>query len=119
MILLITDSNEECVDCDSILEELENIDDDTDRHGIAFLKTPDTAVAEEFGVEDFPALIYFERGSPSIYEGDLAAEEDVLQWLILQKTEDRIELVNRDLLEVMIEETQYLAVFFCESRNPQ
>lgn len=42
------------------------------------------------------------------------AEEDVLQWLILQKTEDRIETINRNMLEVMLEDTQYLAVFFCE-----
>ena len=47
--------------------------------------------------------------------GDLLAEEDVLQWLVLQKTEDTIETVNRNMLEVMLEDTQYLAVFFCES----
>lgn len=46
--------------------------------------------------------------------GDLLAEEDVLQWLILQKTEDTIETVNRNMLEVMLEDTQYLAVFFCK-----
>lgn len=50
------------------------------------------------------------------FVGDLTAEEDVLQWLLLQKSEDRIELINRDMLEVMIEEAQYLAVFFCKHR---
>lgn len=49
------------------------------------------------------------------FPGDLLAEEDVLQWLILQKTEDTIETVNRNMLEVMLEDTQYLAVFFCKS----
>ena len=47
--------------------------------------------------------------------GDLLAEEEVLQWLVLQKTEDRIETVNRNMLEVMLVDSQYLAVFFCES----
>lgn len=39
----------------------------------------------------------------------------MLQWLITQKTEDRIELITRQMLETMVEETQYLAVYFCKS----
>lgn len=46
--------------------------------------------------------------------GDLAVEEEVLQWLITQKTEDRIELITRVMLEAFVEETQYLAVYFCK-----
>lgn len=49
-----------------------------------------------------------------MYEGSLKEEEEVLQWLIQQKTEDRIELITRVMLESMVEETQYLAVYFCE-----
>lgn len=49
-----------------------------------------------------------------MFEGDLAEEEEVLQWLIQQKTEDRIELITRVMLETMVEETQYLAVYFCK-----
>uniref|UniRef100_T1J1H2 Thioredoxin domain-containing protein n=1 Tax=Strigamia maritima TaxID=126957 RepID=T1J1H2_STRMM len=105
-------NKEDCENCGKVLEELENIDDDTDRHGILFVKTQDLSLANAYGVHDFPALIYFEKHVPNIYEGDLLAEEDVLQWLITQKTEDTIETVNRDLLERMIEDTQYLAVFF-------
>ena len=46
--------------------------------------------------------------------GQLREEEEVLQWLITQKTEDRIELITRTMLETMVEETTYLAVYFCE-----
>ncbi|XP_043240594.1 uncharacterized protein LOC122391084 isoform X5 [Amphibalanus amphitrite] len=106
------DDNDSCADCAIILQELENIDDDTDRHGIKFVKTQDMEMANSFGVTEFPALIYFEKQTPSVFEGDLRAEEDVLQWLVLQKTEDRIETVNRGVLEQMLEDTQYLAVFF-------
>ncbi|KAK3864390.1 hypothetical protein Pcinc_029923 [Petrolisthes cinctipes] len=101
-----------CETCMQILEELENIDDDTDRIGVSFVKTQDLKVAERYGVTHLPALLYFEHQVPTVYEGDLLAEEDVLQWLILQKTEDTIETVNRNMLEVMLEDTQYLAVFF-------
>lgn len=46
--------------------------------------------------------------------GELNEEEEVLQWLITQKTEDRIELITRQMLETMVEDTQYLAVYFCK-----
>lgn len=48
--------------------------------------------------------------------GQLNEEEEVLQWLITQKTEDRIELITRQMLETMVQDahTQYLAVYFCK-----
>lgn len=52
--------------------------------------------------------LYFES------TGDLKEEEEVLQWLITQRTEDRIELVTRSMLETIVQETQYLAVYFCK-----
>ncbi|XP_052740631.1 uncharacterized protein LOC112055044 isoform X5 [Bicyclus anynana] len=101
-----------CEQCAGILEELENIDDDCDRHGIKFVKTQDYSISESYGVTDFPVLVYFENNIPNVYEGSLAEEEEVLQWLITQKTEDRIELITRVMLEHMVEESQYLAVYF-------
>ncbi|XP_059049760.1 uncharacterized protein LOC131844810 isoform X4 [Achroia grisella] len=120
LINLIEESNSlavyfygpDCEQCAGILEELENIDDDCDRHGIKFVKTQDYTIAESYGVTDFPVLVYFEQNIPNVYEGALAEEEEVLQWLITQKTEDRIELITRVMLEKMVEETQYLAVYF-------
>ncbi|XP_055320491.1 uncharacterized protein LOC129577457 isoform X26 [Sitodiplosis mosellana] len=107
---------DDCEQCTKTLEELENIDDDCDRHGITFVKTKDFSVAEQFGVHDFPALVYFESSIPNVFEGQLNEEEEVLQWLITQKTEDRIELITRQMLETMVEDTQYLAVYFSPER---
>ncbi|XP_050343186.1 uncharacterized protein LOC126768861 isoform X4 [Nymphalis io] len=106
------DDSLDCEQCNGILEELENIDDDCDRHGIKFVKTQDYSIAESYGVTDFPVLVYFEHNIPNVYEDSLGEEEEVLQWLITQKTEDRIELITRVMLEKMVEETQYLAVYF-------
>jgi len=94
------------------LEELENIDDDTDKLEIKFVKTQELEMAEKYGVMEWPSLLYFERQIPTVFEGDLTAEEDVLQWLVLQKTEDTIETINRNMLQVMMQEQQYLAVYF-------
>ena len=76
------------------------------------VKTTDSAFAEEVGVETYPALIFFKDGVPNLYEGDLTVEEEVLDWLIEMKVENHIELITRPMLEIMVEEVQYLAVFF-------
>ncbi|CAH0558548.1 unnamed protein product [Brassicogethes aeneus] len=101
-----------CEYCTKILEELENIDDDCERHGIKFVKTEDFRIAEQYGATDFPVLMYFEMGNGGVFEGELEEEEEVLQWLIQQRTEDRIELITRVMLENLVEDSQYLAVYF-------
>lgn len=67
-IVFIADTDD-CEQCTKILEELENIDDDCDRHGITFVKTKDFSVAETYGVHDYPALVYFENSIPNVFEG--------------------------------------------------
>ena len=67
-------------------------------------------------MDTYPALVFFKDGVPNLYEGDLGVEEEVLDWLTEMKVESHIELITRPMLETMVEETQYLAVFFCEYR---
>lgn len=110
--LFLDSDSDDCDTCTEVLEELENIDDDCERHGIVFVKTKDLKVAEHYGATDFPVLMYFEHGVGGMFEGDIVEEEEVLQWLIQQRTEDRIELITRVMLENLVEDTQYLAVYF-------
>lgn len=54
---------------------------------------------------------------PIIYEGDLMDEEGVLDFLTSLEAmdlPDRIEEVNAKILAKIIEETDYVAVLFCE-----
>ncbi|XP_058053281.1 uncharacterized protein LOC131205271 isoform X1 [Anopheles bellator] len=113
-----TEDTDECEQCSGVLESLENIDDDCDRHGILFVKTDDISIAEHYGINEYPVLVYFEDNVPNVFEGLLDEEEEVLQWLITQKTEDRIELITRVMLESMVDETQYLAVYFYKLKSP-
>jgi thiol-disulfide isomerase/thioredoxin len=61
--------SEDCDNCDEILEELETIDDDTDKHGIQFVKSKDSKLASDIGIFSFPALVYYETGVPIMYDG--------------------------------------------------
>lgn len=63
--------DDKCEACPSILEELETIDDDTDKEGIQFVKSTDSKLASEIGIFSFPALVYYETGVPIMYDGKL------------------------------------------------
>jgi len=57
------------------------VDDDADEVGIQLVKTTDLTVAEELGIKDFPKLVYYQGGLPSVYKGDLSDEGAVLGWM--------------------------------------
>lgn len=63
----------------TVLGELEKIDDDCDRHGIQFVKIDDKKAAKEFGIDDVPSIVYFEKQIPNVYDGKFS--------LILQLTD--------------------------------
>lgn len=67
--IIIFADNDDCENCKEILEELETIDDDTDKHGIQFVKSQDSKLAAEIGIFSFPALVYYETGVPIMYDG--------------------------------------------------
>lgn len=54
-----------------VLNELENIDDECDTLGIVFVKIDNADEAKEYGIEKIPALMYFEKGIPTLYTGKL------------------------------------------------
>lgn len=97
-----------------ILAELENIDDECDQNDIAFVKIDDDKEAKEYGIEAIPTMVFFEKGIPHIYEGDLMKEDELLGWLLHQKRHSEIPEVTDEMMDKLIETTQYLAVIFCK-----
>lgn len=51
---------------------------------------------------------------PSLYDGDLHKEQEVLAWLIEQLHTDEIEDITDEMLDKLIRESNHLAVLFCE-----
>lgn len=96
------------------LEELEHIDDDCDKYGIQFVKIDDPSAASEYGLDSLPSIVYFEKGLPNVYDGNLEAEEDILEWLVEQLEKDEIEDVTDEMLDKLIKESKNLAVLFCK-----
>lgn len=71
-----------------------------------------------YSIKTFPALVYFRNGNPLLFEGDLQNEQSVLEWLTdddNRELADEIEAVNERMLTRLLNESPFLAVFFCKS----
>lgn len=114
---------------------MENIDDELDKEGIVIVRLDDENEAKEYGIDHLPTLVYFENKIPAIYEGntllnviifrfyrfiisgDLINEEQVLKWLIEQKTTATIEEVTDEILKTLIAEHEYVLVYFSKFKK--
>ncbi|CAG2114835.1 unnamed protein product, partial [Medioppia subpectinata] len=104
-----------CDNCQEILNELEKIDGEADKYGVEFVKNSERAASKKYGINKFPSLVYFRHKEPTIFEGDLMNEEEVLEWLTSVESmdlPDKIEEVNAKILQNYIDEHDYVAVLF-------
>ena len=52
-----------------VLIEIEKIDETADQYDILIVKNFNSEVAQKYGIQKLPALIFFKAGTPVIYEG--------------------------------------------------
>lgn len=100
-----------------ILNELENIDDECEEKNIDFVKTSDEGIDKEYDLAELPALAFYRNKFRTIYKGDLMKEDEILDWVLdlYESNPDVIESVDRKTLQVLINDVEHLAVFFCKS----
>lgn len=113
----IADDDDDCQECEEILEALEQIDGEVDQFGIDFVKIASSEAAAKYNVVNIPSLLYFRKQVPMLYDGDLHQVDRVLQWLTSQdvfEIKNEIEEVNRKMLDKLLEENEFLAVYFCK-----
>lgn len=99
---------------EEILENMELIDDDCDTRGVYLVKISDPAAAYHYGVSTLPSLVYFKNTAPSIFEGSLLEEDDVLTWLMTHLDSSEIEEVSSSVLGKMVRDSRALVVIFCK-----
>ncbi|ETN65219.1 l(2) long form [Anopheles darlingi] len=114
VVLFYDDGDEES---ESVLQELENIDDDCAKHGIQFVRIDDPKVSKEYGIDEVPAIVYFEKQIPNVYDDDLSDEEEILEWLLSQLEKDEIEDVTDEMLDKLIKEGKSIAVLFYDNND--
>lgn len=101
-----------------ILNELENIDDECEEKDVKFVKVSDDDIQKEYDLPSLPSVVLYRNRFRNIYDGDLMNEESILEWVLElhDKTPDVIESVDRKTLQMLIDDAEHLAVFFCKSR---
>lgn len=99
-----------------ILQELENIDDECEEKDIDFVKISDEGIEKEYDLPGLPALAFYRHKFRQVYNGDMMHEEAILDWILELRTQtpDVIESVDRKTLQVLINDVEHLAVFFCK-----
>lgn len=102
----------------TILEALEEIDDDLDVVDIPMVKTKDLEAANEYGIDTRPSLVIFERGIPNLYLGKLDKATKVLKWIMDEFSGDHsVEVVTDAMLERLILSRKHVAVFFYDKKQ--
>ena len=76
-------------ECETVLHDLENIDDDLDDFGIKLVTTEDIKYAGQvLKIRRIPSLGIFRNGQFKLYEGPLSDESELFSWLVDTDTLD-------------------------------
>ena len=110
---------EQSEDTEEILRNLEEIDDDLDEKGVLFVKVSEVKAAVEYGIEERPTLVVFEKGIPNLYEGDDFKDADnILHWITGEMSGDHtVEAVTDSMLDMMISKHRHVAAFFYNKKD--
>ena len=76
LTVFATTDTDKCKKCDKSILRLEEIDDDADQHKIGFVKIQDKKLAFEYGLEVMPALVYYRKKIPIVYDGELIPSKE-------------------------------------------
>jgi len=97
-----------------VLKSMEHIDDDAAsfEFPIKFVSIQDNTEAKEYGLPDLPALVYFDKQIPNIYNGDLYDNEEILTWMTEQATGSHVEDVSSKILGKLLKHHEDVTVLF-------
>jgi len=105
---------------EKFIEMMEHIDDEANENEfpIKLLRIDDKEEAEEYGIETFPAMVYFDKRIPNLYSGELDTV-DILVWMTEQTEGSHIEAVSDEILAMLIRKHDDITVFFYDSAVKQ
>lgn len=81
------------------------------------MKIASAEACQTYNIVNIPSLVYFRKQVPMLYDGDLHQHEKILAWLTSQdvfEIKNEIEEVNRKMLDKLLEENEFISVYFCK-----
>ena len=97
---------------DPSVENLQRIAGESFEDGIAVVKIKDEEEAKQFGMDEMPGIVFFRKRIASVVTADIDQPDEVLDFLQRHKNALLIEEVSNEILTQMIEQHEYVAVFF-------
>lgn len=80
----------------TILQELEGIDDDCDQHNIPFVKIDDSQLESLYGIKNPPSLGFYKKQVPKFYEGKFVfTSAGNTFYIILDTFDDQLVILRR------------------------
>merc|ERR1711963_326664 len=114
-LLAVMFYSKNCKTCDRVLSVLERVGEDVAGNGITLVRINDKKASKTHGIRNYPALSMFKMGEAIHYEGDLLDADGILDFLSSPDAKDvpgQIEDVTAAQLEVLVQQQNFLAVFF-------
>ena len=94
---------------------METINDELDVRKVQLVKTCDIETAEDYGIEDAPALVYFENGIPFLYSEPDESPQAILKWIFKQVDGDEIEDITDEMLDMLVNgDLDGVGTIYCE-----
>ena len=94
-----------------IVKELEKNISAIVEEELVIVQVDDADYAEQLGLKDPPTLVQFSGYVPNLYRGPETANA-IIRWLAFLKEESVIEYVTEQILSELIEDEEYIAVFY-------
>ena len=96
------------------LKSLEIVDDKLDKlpNNTLFVKCSDDSIAQEFGFDQLPILVYFENQIPIVYDGKLTNDRDIYAWIVEELESDEIRTLEPEILDRLVDRAEDLVVVF-------
>ena len=99
----------------TFIADLETINDELDVRKVQLVKTCDIETAEDYGIEDAPALVYFENGIPFLYSEPDESPQAILKWIFKQVDGDEIEDITDEMLDMLVNgDLDGVGTIYCE-----
>merc|ERR1719384_1675422 len=114
-LLAVMFYSKNCKTCDRVLSVLERVGEEVAGNGITLVRINDKKASKVHGIRNYPALSLFKMGEAIHYEGDLLDSDGILDFLSSPDSLDvpgQIEDVTAAQLEILVQQQNYLAVFF-------
>ncbi len=102
---------------DEMISELETVDDNLESEAVELLWCADREAIDRYGLKVWPSLVFFDRGVPVTFGGNLRNDDTILGWITKELQDEDIVHVGASVLDSLLDRLEFVAVIYFEKRD--